>query len=333
MLTIRARLSGAMMSTGLGLTLLVGSGCSRDITDPAREMRDGSLIRPSEPAFAAMSNKGTVARGGPYNLRSGPGTSYSIVGTILSGTQVTISCTSRGTTVTGVYGTTNLWDKLSSGAWISDALVYTGTSAPVAGPCASPALPVAAAPVLTPQPLNPPSSALPTISMTTGTVGATIRFTTNGSEPNESSRAYGGAITLIQTTTIKARAFKTGMAMSPVTTVTYTIVPTILRAPTKDEALARLRLWLVVDWCYSTEAFGLSQLSNADPGNSLVGAYLQDLLLRLVPFAARGRINQEVDRYGTKSASEILARVQQLQQKYRTTDAVVALQKSWCAKM
>lgn len=72
---------------------------------------------------------------GPYNLRSGPGTSYSVAGTIGGGVQVTIACQSTGTTHTGPWGSTNIWDKLSTGKWISDAFVYTGSSSRVAPSC------------------------------------------------------------------------------------------------------------------------------------------------------------------------------------------------------
>jgi LasA protease len=62
------------------------------------------------------------------NKRSGPGTGYSIVGSAPDGTTITISCWRNGTTHTGRYGTTAVWDKLSDGTWVSDAFVYTGTN-------------------------------------------------------------------------------------------------------------------------------------------------------------------------------------------------------------
>lgn len=72
---------------------------------------------------------------GPYNLRSGPGTSYDVVGSISGGQSVSIVCQTSGTTHTGPYGETNLWDKLSTEEWISDAFVYTGSNGTVAPPC------------------------------------------------------------------------------------------------------------------------------------------------------------------------------------------------------
>jgi PKD repeat protein/RNA polymerase subunit RPABC4/transcription elongation factor Spt4 len=52
---------------------------------------------------------------------------------------------------------------------------------------------------------------------------ATIRYTTDGSEPSASSTAYSSPITISVTTTVKAKAFKTGMTDSDTATATYTI--------------------------------------------------------------------------------------------------------------
>ena len=75
---------------------------------------------------------------GPYNLRTGPGTGYATSGTVNGGVAVTILCQTTGTSHTGPWGTTNLWNKLGgayNGKWISDAFVYTGSSAAVAPRC------------------------------------------------------------------------------------------------------------------------------------------------------------------------------------------------------
>lgn len=77
----------------------------------------------------------TSAYTGPYNLRSGPGTSFGVVGSVGGGVQVSIVCQANGTTHTGPWGSTNIWDKLSTGKWISDAFVYTGSNNTVAPRC------------------------------------------------------------------------------------------------------------------------------------------------------------------------------------------------------
>lgn len=79
---------------------------------------------------------GTVNTNGTnLNVRSGPGTSYSIVGQVADGQKVTIICQVRGESVTGTYGTTTLWDKIGAGQFISDAYVYTGSDGQVAPSC------------------------------------------------------------------------------------------------------------------------------------------------------------------------------------------------------
>ncbi|MFG1831645.1 peptidoglycan DD-metalloendopeptidase family protein [Micromonospora chersina] len=71
---------------------------------------------------------GTVntTSGVALTVRSGPGTGYSAVGTVADGANVTIYCQTSGTSVTGTYGTSSIWDRIGSGRYISDAYVYTG---------------------------------------------------------------------------------------------------------------------------------------------------------------------------------------------------------------
>ncbi|MEU6076789.1 N-acetylmuramoyl-L-alanine amidase [Micromonospora sp. NPDC047074] len=70
---------------------------------------------------------GTVdAEGLGLNVRSGPGTGYGIVGSVTDGTTVSIYCQAVGTTVTGPHGTTNVWDRIGTNRYVSDAYVLTG---------------------------------------------------------------------------------------------------------------------------------------------------------------------------------------------------------------
>ncbi|MBR1611831.1 MAG: chitobiase/beta-hexosaminidase C-terminal domain-containing protein, partial [Methanobrevibacter sp.] len=55
------------------------------------------------------------------------------------------------------------------------------------------------------------------------TYGTKIYYTTNGSDPTTSSTEYTGAITVSQTTTIKAIAWKSGCSNSEIASRTYTI--------------------------------------------------------------------------------------------------------------
>lgn len=69
------------------------------------------------------------------NVRSGPGTGYSIVRVLPEGASVPIFCQSPGTTVSGYYGTSNIWDNIDSGEFVSDAYVHTGSDGYVAPRC------------------------------------------------------------------------------------------------------------------------------------------------------------------------------------------------------
>ncbi|POX47774.1 SH3 domain-containing protein [Streptomyces sp. Ru72] len=76
-----------------------------------------------------------VAPGVRLNVRSGPGTSYSIVRVLNEGAYVPIYCQTPGSTVTGYYGTSNIWDNISNGEFVADAYVNTGSDGYVASRC------------------------------------------------------------------------------------------------------------------------------------------------------------------------------------------------------
>src|SRR3954464_112860 len=86
-------------------------------------------------AAAAAVRYYPVAPGVQLNVRSGPGTSYTIVRTLPVGAQVPINCQTPGPTVTGPYGTSNIWDNISNGQYVSDAYVKTGSDGYVAPRC------------------------------------------------------------------------------------------------------------------------------------------------------------------------------------------------------
>jgi hypothetical protein len=70
----------------------------------------------------------------PLTVRSGPGTGYRDVGSVSDGATVRISCQVRGTSVSGTYGTSTLWDHIGTG-YVSDAYVSTGSDGQVAPTC------------------------------------------------------------------------------------------------------------------------------------------------------------------------------------------------------
>lgn len=70
------------------------------------------------------------------------------------------------------------------------------------------------------------------VSISTTTSGATIRYTTDGTEPTSSSTAYSAAITVNDTQTVKAKAFKTGWTTSDSGHASYWISAGTVATPT-----------------------------------------------------------------------------------------------------
>ena len=108
---------------------------------------------------------------------------------------------------------TEAWMEAEYATVKSDAFVTSG-----------PAVDAGTAVVVTPR-FGPSATTFhPTLAVTLSctTTGATIRYTTDGSDPTADSAVYAGPITLTETTTIRARAFKDGMEASGIAVATYT---------------------------------------------------------------------------------------------------------------
>ncbi|MGJ7904309.1 peptidoglycan DD-metalloendopeptidase family protein [Lysobacter sp. 1R34A] len=93
----------------------------------------------SRNSCSAGGATGTVrTSGSALNVRSGPGTGYSVVGSLANGASVTIRCQKTGESVSGTYGTSNLWNNIGavgSNRYIPDAYTYTGSDGRVAPDC------------------------------------------------------------------------------------------------------------------------------------------------------------------------------------------------------
>ncbi len=84
---------------------------------------------------ASAATTYAIAPGITVNVRTGPGTTYTIVRVLPEGSKVPIYCQTPGTTVSGYYGTSNSWDNISNGEYIADAYVNTGSDGYVASRC------------------------------------------------------------------------------------------------------------------------------------------------------------------------------------------------------
>jgi hypothetical protein len=153
-----------------------------------------------------------------------------LTGTYRSGLQVEISCPTNGATIR--YTTDNSVPTEVSPVYIEPITLSTSTTikaiavragfknSPVVSntytitvPAATPTFSVAGGNYTSPR----------SVAIICATEGATIRYSTNGSDPTEASPIYTGPITVSATTTVKAYASKAGMAASDIASVTYTI--------------------------------------------------------------------------------------------------------------
>ncbi|MEU4623854.1 sporangiospore maturation cell wall hydrolase GsmA [Actinoplanes sp. NPDC023801] len=82
---------------------------------------------------------------GPVNVRSGPSAKNAVVRKAVDGATVKIVCSVQGSRVAGTVRTTDRWDRLSDGQYLSHAYVVSGAVP------ACPAPPAAPAPSLTPE--------------------------------------------------------------------------------------------------------------------------------------------------------------------------------------
>ncbi|MEV4842451.1 hypothetical protein AB0K20_04415 [Micromonospora matsumotoense] len=98
---------------------------------------DGLLLTDNAWVDVTYLWTGTGPRGvigsGPLNIRTGPGTSYPTRGLAATHANVPIQCYVKGQTVAGTYRTTNRWNRLAGGQYVSHAYVstvYGGTVSP-----------------------------------------------------------------------------------------------------------------------------------------------------------------------------------------------------------
>ncbi len=122
----------------------------------------------------------------------------------------------------------SFWDTPASGDYVfelvvSDAMGNTSSDTVV--------VTVTTADIVATPTLDPPGGSFAgpvDVTISCATSGATIRYTTDGTDPDAMSAVYdpymGGTIQVASTTTVKARAFMAGMRDSEVASATYTVL-------------------------------------------------------------------------------------------------------------
>lgn len=109
-----------------------GAGAAAAAPAPAPAAADGATVR-----AASYRRSFQIAPGQQVRVRQGPTTSAPVVRKLAGGSWVQIRCQRSGERVTGPYGTTDIWDNIGPGEYVSDAYVHTGSDGPVAPQCTS----------------------------------------------------------------------------------------------------------------------------------------------------------------------------------------------------
>jgi hypothetical protein len=73
--------------------------------------------------------------GDPVNVRASASTTAAVKGLAANYAKVPVECYVRGDTVTGKFGTSNIWDRIGPGHYVSDTYLQTGSDDPVAPLC------------------------------------------------------------------------------------------------------------------------------------------------------------------------------------------------------
>lgn len=112
------------------LFLLAASAVLLPVAPPA-------LAAPESAENSATVTVNTGSR--DLNVRSAPSTTSQRVGSVRDGARITITCYTRGTVFNGgPYDmSTDLWNRLADGGYVTDAMLDTGSDDPVVPPCAT----------------------------------------------------------------------------------------------------------------------------------------------------------------------------------------------------
>ena len=195
-------------------------------------------------ALGAKSGYTNSAAGSAvYTLKVATPTYSPAAGSYGPAQTVTISDTTSGATI---YYTTNATTPTTASTRYTSAItvsatetvealgVLTGYTNSVVGTAAYTINGAVATPTFSPTAGT--YSSAQTVTISDGTSGASIYYTTNGTTPTTSSTLYSSAITVSTTETLEALAVKTGYSNSAVGSAAYTITVTSVATPAFNPA-------------------------------------------------------------------------------------------------
>lgn len=108
-----------------------------------------------------------------------------------------------------------------------------------------------------------------TVTISTVTADALIYYTLNGTDPSESSALYTNAVTISSNTTVKAKAYKSGMIPSAIATARYSFLGSLLHFFPMDTSPG----WTISggQWAFGVPLGGGGAHGSPDPTNGFTG--------------------------------------------------------------
>ncbi len=204
--------AGEVWTWGYNSSAQVGDGTTANRLSPVKIAEAGFNWKAATPTFSPAPGQYSANQ----NVTISCATTGATIRYTTDGSEPTPSSSLYSSAVSITVSTTLKAKAFKSG--LADSNVATGQyTLKVATPSVSPG----GGTYTTPQ----------TVTITVGTSGATIRYTTDGTDPTEASTAYSGPLGIGTTTTLKAAGFKAGWTTSDLRTATYTMNFGTLPAP------------------------------------------------------------------------------------------------------
>jgi chitinase len=148
-----------------------------------------------------------------------------------------------------------------------------------------------------------------TVAIACATSGATICYTTDGSEPSASSAVYTAKLTFTKTTTLKAKAFKDGVPDSGILQVTYKVVPRAA-TPAFDQVSGKYLASVQVKISCATAGATIRYTTDGSKPSASSSAYKDPLILtKTTTLKARAFVDGIASSGMVKAVYKVIPRV------------------------